>query len=636
MDALLIALSELFEPLRLLMLFAGVVFGLVIGVIPGLGGVFGLTILIPLTYALDPFSAMALLLGMGSVTTTSDTIPAILIGVPGTVGAAASCLDGHELAKQKQSARALGAAYTAQLIGGVFGALVLALSIPVMRPLVLALNFGDLLAITIFGLTLVAMLSGGSPLKGVIAALMGVLLSYVGLDPLVGAERWTFGQIYFWEGIPTEIVFLGLFGLSELASLLQRGQVQYTPEPPEKGGMWRGMVETLQNWPLVLRGSALGAILGSIPGIGLSAIDWIAYGDAARRTKGGVPFGQGNIRAVIAPESASNAKEGGALIPTLAFGIPGSATMSLLLGAFAIQGLTPGPKMLTDHLPLMVSMILTIALANIIGTLICLALTGQLARLAMVPARYLVPIALVFITVGAFHSHKEVLDFVVLLGFGALGLTMKRLGWPRPAFVLGFVLGPNLERFFGLSYQISGWSWLGQPVVMALLAIAAAFLLRHARGWRKARLEAVSFTHPRADLAFTAGFGAIALGCLWTGQDLPLVALRFPAIAAALVVVLTLILSLRLLRFPRQAATPPAPTRDLPYLGWIALLCLLVLGFGHLLGPALFLALWWWLQGGRVSLGLLGFVALPAAALFAIFDLLIYQGWPQPWLLRLF
>lgn len=629
MDALLIALSALFEPFRLLMLCAGVGFGLVIGVIPGLGGVFGLTILIPLTYALDPYAAMALLLGMASVTTTSDTIPAILIGVPGTVGAAATCLDGHELAKQKQSARALGAAYTAQLIGGIFGALVLALSIPVMRPLVTALSFGDLLAITIFGLTLVALLSGGNPLKGIIAALMGVLLSYVGLDPQLGEERWTFGLLYLWDGVPTEIVFLGLFGLTELASLMQRGQVQYTPDPPEKGGMWRGMVETLQNWPLVLRGSALGAILGAVPGIGLSAIDWIAYGDAARRTKGGVPFGQGNIRAVIAPESASNAKEGGALIPTLAFGIPGSATMSLLLGAFAIQGLTPGPQMLTQQMPLLITMILTIALANIIGTIVCLGLTGQLARLATVPARTLVPIALVFVVVGAFHTTKDPIDLVLLLGFGALGLTMKRLGWPRPAFVLGFVLGPNLERFFGLSYQISGWSWLGQPVVMILLAMGAAVLLRHAKGWRKARLTVTDQTTSGPDLIFAAGLGLLAAACLWAGRNLPPAAILFPAIAASAAVILTLALLVKSARLRRQPL--PAPT-EAAFVAWIAALCLLVLLAGHLIGPALFLALWWGRHQGGPSLRVLAFVLLPSAVLYLLFDVLIYQGWPDPWL----
>ena len=226
MGVLIEALSELAEPLRLGMLLLGVVLGLVIGVIPGLGGIFGLTLLIPLTYTLDPISALALLLGMSAVTTTSDTIPAVLLGVPGTVGSAATVLDGHEMAKQGHAAQALGAAYMASLIGGVFGALVLALSLPMMRPLVLLLNYGDLLAITIFGLTLVALLSGESKIRGVLAALLGVLVSLIGLDPYEGAERWTMGSLYFWGGVPTAIVFLGLFGLSELAALSGRGQIQ--------------------------------------------------------------------------------------------------------------------------------------------------------------------------------------------------------------------------------------------------------------------------------------------------------------------------------------------------------------------------------------------------------------------------
>ena len=638
MDVLLLALTELFEPLRFAMVVLGVVVGLVIGVIPGLGGVFGLTILVPVTYALDPYAAVALLLAMGSVTTISDTIPAILLGIPGTVGAAASCLDGHELAKQRQAARAFGATYVSQLAGGIFGALVLAAALPVMRPLVTALNFGDFLAITIFGLTLVAMLSGSDPIKGVVAALFGALVSYVGLDPNEGAERWTFGQVYLWDGLPTEVVFLGLFGLSELASLMARGQIQYRPEPPEPGGMVRGMRDAVANWRLILRSSALGSLFGAIPGVGLSVIDWIAYGDAARRTRGGVPFGQGNIRAVIAPESASNAKEGGALIPTLAFGIPGSATMAILLGAFTIHGITPGPDMLDRHMPLLVVMILTIALANVIGTLICLALTGQLARLARTPAPILVPLAMVIVTVGAFQSGKSAMDLGVLLVFGAFGIAMKRLGWARPAFVLGFVLGPNLERFFFLSYQISGWGWLAQPVVIVILALAAAALLRQF----KARQLALVPQEPGSttgaplwqDAALILLIGGLAAGAAISAGALPPAAALFPRLVALAAVALSALLMVRHLR-ARASRGRPGPAGfapDLRFLAGVAGLCLAILALGHLAGPAVFLiaaALWFGRPGWR---GTALSVAGVLGAIWVVFDLAVSQPWPRPWL----
>ena len=637
METLFVAFFSLMEWHRLALLLAGVTFGLVIGVIPGIGGIFGLTILIPLTYSLDPIAAFALLLGMASVTTTSDTIPAVLIGVPGTVGAAATVMDGHQLARQGQAARALGAAYSASLIGGVFGALLLALALPVMRPLVLFLNFADLFAITVFGLTLVALLAGKDPLKGLIAALLGALVAFAGLDPYEGVERWTFGQVYLWDGVPTAVVFLGLFAVPELAGLIARGRIAAPEAVNDPRGLRRGILETFRNLPLVLRSGGIGAVLGAVPGIGVVVIEWIVYGDAARRKTSGPAFGEGNIRGVIAPESANNAKEGGSLLPTLAFGIPGSAPMALLLGAFTIHGLTPGPDLLRDEAPFVVSLVLTIAIANVIGALICLGMTRQLARLALVPATVLVPVALAFVVLGAFQTSKDPRDFLLLLVFSALGLAMRRYGWSRPAFALGLVLGPNLERFFFLSWQISGWSWLGQPAVMALLALSAVMVIVQVRRFRRDTAVQSAGPQGRGDTALGLGFVALALACLVVCASLPVGAAIFPAIVSVALLAIALPLIPRLIRHGRVRLSGERSglKADGRFLLAMMMLAAMILAIGHLAGPALFVlvaALWLGHPGPRqAALTALGV----AAFLYILFDLVAVQSWPPPWITRL-
>jgi TctA family transporter len=515
-DIILTALAELADPFRMLILISGVLIGLVIGVVPGVNGIMGLAMLIPLTYHLDPYAAFALLLGMASVTNTSDTIPAILLGVPGTVGAVATVVDGHSMAKKGEAARAFGAAYAASMIGGVVGALLLALTIPFMRPLVLYMKTPDFFAVSAFGLSVVAMLAGSQPMKGLAAALLGLLLAFVGIDANAGTHRWTFGQVYLWNGLPIVVVFLGLFGLPELGTLLARGSIQgKAMAVPSYAQMLGGVREALREWSLVIRCSWIGTVLGAVPGVGVAAIDWIAYGHAARRPGKGPPFGQGNIRGVIAPESANNAKEGGSLIPTLAFGVPGSASMAILLGAFMVQGLVPGPDMLGKHASLTASMVFTIALANIIGAGTCLLLTRPLARMASLPAPLIVPLVITFMVIGCYQNNMSVLDFLLFGGIGFLGMAMKELNWPRSAFSLGFVLGPTLERNFFLAYQIHGWEWLAHPLALILLTVAVAGFFRQAQG--AARPAGCGAGLPVCQLLV----GGCAR-CLPVGRELPL------------------------------------------------------------------------------------------------------------------
>lgn len=465
------ALALMLEPMRLLILFVGVLIGLAIGVLPGLNGIVGMALLIPFTYAMDAPSSFALLLGMAAVITSSDFITAILFGVPGHVGAAATVIDGHAMARKGEAGRAFGAGFAASLVGGLVGALVLFLSIPVLRPVLLAVGSPELLGFTIFGMSMVATLSGKAPLKGLTAAAFGTMLAMAGDKAPGGALRWTFSTEYLYEGLPLIPFTLGIFALPELAELAVKRETIARGDASEitLSSQWEGVRDVGRNWWLVVRCSLLGTGLGAIPGIGSAVIDWIAYGYAQRSEKNSETFGSGDVRGVIAPEASNNAKEGGHLVPTLAFGVPAGASMALLLGAMLIHGLTPGPEMLTKHLDVTYSIVWSLTLAHVIGAVICLLGSRWLAKVARIPPEILLPIVMCLVLVAAYQGTHDWGDLYTLVFFGVVGWIMKRLNWPRPPLVLGFVVGETFERYLFISTQLYGWQWMLRPVVIIIL-----------------------------------------------------------------------------------------------------------------------------------------------------------------------
>eukprot|EP01037_Dinobryon_pediforme_P002611 gene2611-2652_t len=465
------ALALLLEPMRLLILFVGVLIGLAIGVLPGLNGIVGMALLIPFTYSMDAPSSFALLLGMAAVITSSDFITAILFGVPGHVGAAATVIDGHAMARKGEAGRAFGAGFAASLVGGLVGALVLFLSIPVLRPVLLAVGSPELLGFTIFGMSMVATLSGRAPLKGLTAAAFGTMLAMVGDKAPGGALRWTFGTEYLYEGLPLIPFTLGIFALPELAELAVKRETIARGDASEitLSSQWEGVRDVGRNWWLVVRCSLLGTGLGAIPGIGSAVIDWIAYGYAQRSEKNPELFGTGDVRGVIAPEASNNAKEGGHLVPTLAFGVPAGASMALLLGAMLIHGLTPGPEMLTKHLDVTYAIVWSLTLAHVIGAVICLFGSRWLAKVARIPPDILLPIVMCLVLVAAYQGTHDWGDLYTLVFFGVVGWIMKRLNWPRPPLVLGFVVGETFERYLFISTQLYGWQWMLRPAVIVIL-----------------------------------------------------------------------------------------------------------------------------------------------------------------------
>src|SRR6201993_3322408 len=447
------ALALLLEPGRLGIRLLGVMIGLAIGVLPGLNGIVGMAMLIPFTYNMSEHSAMALLLGMAAVITSSDFITAVLFGVPGHVGAAATVIDGHAMAKNGEAGRAFGAGFASSLAGGLVGALVLALSIPILRPVLLAIGSPELLAFTLFGLAMVATLSGRAPLKGLTAAGIGLMISMIGSRSESGTLRWTFDTLYLYDGVQLVPAMLGLFAIPELCELaVSRSKIAGDHAAGiNLSSQWDGVRDVGRHWWLVLRCGILGTGLGAIPGIGSAVIDWIAYGYAQRTEKNPETFGTGDVRGVIAPESSNNSKEGGHLVPTIAFGVPAGASMAILLGAFLMHGLTPGPEMLTKNLDVTYTIVWSLTLAHVIGALICLSGSRWLAKISTVRPEILLPIVLSLVFVAAFEGEHDWGDLLSLLFFGVIGWFMKRLGWPRPPMGLGIVVGGIFERYLFIS-----------------------------------------------------------------------------------------------------------------------------------------------------------------------------------------
>jgi len=467
-------------------LFLGVFLGMWIGAIPGLGGAVGLALMLPFTFNMDPVPAFALLLGMYAVTSTSDSISAIMLGIPGTVASQATILDGYPLAKKGQAARAFGATYTVSAFGGVVGALLLAVSLPIVLPFIFAFGVPEFFMLSVLGLTMVGVLSGQSILKGILVALLGLLLTTVGYADATGVPRFYFGINYLLDGIPIIPIVLGLFGIPELMELAVKNTsiARVSRDDSSNSGMLRGIKDAwIYRW-LTLRCALIGTYVGMIPGLGAAIVDWISYGHAVQSARDKSQFGNGDIRGVIAPEAANNAHKAGALIPTVAFGIPGSIGTAILLGALVIKGLRPGPDMLTTNLSLTFSMIWEIALANLVAAGLLMLLSRQVQKVAFLPGHLVVPGVMVVLLMGAWVATNSMGDWWVCLAMGTLGYLMKQSGWPRPPLILALVLGGLMENNLQLSSQIyNGYEWLfNRPAVVAIEILIGVTVLLAVRG----------------------------------------------------------------------------------------------------------------------------------------------------------
>ncbi|WP_435530937.1 tripartite tricarboxylate transporter permease [Pseudotabrizicola alkalilacus] len=455
-------------------MLVGVSVGLVIGVIPGLGGIAGLSLLIPFLYGMDEITALAMLIGLVAVIPTSDTFSSVLMGIPGSSASQATVLDGFPLAKQGQAARALSAAFISSMAGGIFGAIILTGFVVIARPIILSFGSAELFMLALFGLSMVAVLAGRSLAKGLAACSIGLIIGSIGGAPATGEFRMIFGFDYLYDGIPLVVVGLGFFAIPEIADLLRKNSAIASGHTLGTG-WFQGFRDWWANVWLSMRCSGIGCIIGAIPGLGGSVVDWIAYGHAVQTVKKDPQFGKGDIRGVIAPESANNAMQGGALLPTMLFGIPGSGAMAVFLGGMVLLGIQPGPSMVGADLHITYSVVWSLALANVMGAGICLALAIPISKLTQIPFQRLAPFMIVLICFAAFQATRSLADLTALIGLGVLGVLMKRFGWPRPALLIGYVLAPQAETYFYQALQFNGWSFLGRPgvIIIGLMTLAS-------------------------------------------------------------------------------------------------------------------------------------------------------------------
>ena len=469
-EALLAALATVLTGVHLLYLITGVFLGLLIGIFPGLGGIVGLSMLLPFLYGMDATSALAMLIGLVAVIPTSDTFTSVLMGIPGSSASQATVLDGFPLAKRGEAARALGAAFSASLMGGLIGALILTLFVLIARPVILAFGSAELFMLTVLGLSMVGVLAGKSMVKGISACGIGLLLGSVGGAPATGEYRMTFDIDYLTDGVPLVVVGLGIFALPEIIDLLRQNRAISQTATLGKGWM-DGVRDMIRHRWLCLRCSGIGCMIGALPGLGGSVVDWISYGHAVQTTRDKSQFGKGEIRGVLAPESSNNAKEGGGLIPTLLFGIPGSGSMAVFLGGMVLIGLEPGPAMVGSELETTYTIVWSLALANVIGAGTCLLISRHVAYLTTIRYALMAPFMIMVICFAAFQATRDLGDLAALFAVGMLGVLMKRFGWPRPAFLIGFVLAGGMETYLYQAVQFDGWGFLTKPGVMIIGAL---------------------------------------------------------------------------------------------------------------------------------------------------------------------
>lgn len=481
LENMALGLTNVLHVASLLAIIVGTSLGLFIGAMPGLSATMGIALLLPLTYSLEPAVGISMLCALYMGAMYGGSISAILIKTPGTPAAAATVMDGYPLAQQGKAGKALGISLVASLIGGVLSSIALLTIAPILGNF--ALQFGpvELFAVAVLGITIIGSLSAGSAVKGILSGMLGLLLAMVGMDPVTGTPRFTFGNIYLFSGVPYTVALIGLFSIPQALKLVEKDSGVGKIISSVKDKMLPTKEEFMKILPTSLRSGFIGVFTGIIPGTGGDTACWFGYNEAKRFAKDKETFGKGNIVGVAASEAANNAVVGGALIPTITLGIPGSSATAIIMGGLMIHGIMPGPTLMTEYAGVTYTLIWALMFSNIAMFLLGLIFTRAAVNVTKISNKVLAPIIIILCVIGSFAINNSIFDVYLMFIFGVLGYFMDKIKMPTSPLVVGLILGKMLDNSLHQSLLMSGGKWsvfLQNPISAVLLLVSAFSILQ--------------------------------------------------------------------------------------------------------------------------------------------------------------
>jgi putative tricarboxylic transport membrane protein len=471
------------QPSVLLATFFGVFLGTVMGSIPGLTATMAIALIIPMTFYLSPIVSIGMLVGAYKGGCYGGSIPAILLNTPGTPAAAATVLDGYPMARKGKALKALKMAIYASVMADSFSDIVLILISPPLALIALKMGPPEMASLIIFSLLIITLVAGKSMIKGLIAGVIGLIIGNVGLDPILASRRLTFGMYELDEGVALIPMLIGLFAVSEFfihaAKKITSGKLKLYENSQNPDDNRVTALEMKSSLKIIGLASVIGTVLGAIPGIGPSISAYVSYGQAKRISKNPERFGEGAIEGVAAAEAGNNAVAGANLIPLLTLGIPGDLTAAVLLGAFMIQGLHPGPLLFKEHIDIIYAIFMSLLFANFCNFLIGTQYIKLASKVANIPKSIIFPSILVFCVVGSFATNQNPFDVWVMMFFGIIGFVMRRYDFPLAPLLIAFILEPMLETSFRQSLLMSAGSmkiFLDHPISFFILIMSVIFL----------------------------------------------------------------------------------------------------------------------------------------------------------------